>query len=75
MDKHKQQQQQQQQGQQQENEFTIVSLDESFFFYDSLVRRVWIDENKRPVARVTGSHKHSCIFGAISLEGKQLFTV
>jgi hypothetical protein len=28
--------------------FTIVSLDESFFFYDSLVRRVWIDENKRP---------------------------
>jgi hypothetical protein len=22
---------------------------------------------------VTGSHKHSCIFGAISIEGKQLF--
>ena len=54
-------------------EFTIVSLDESFFFYDSLVRRVWIDENKRPVVRVTGSHKHSCIFGAISMEGKQIF--
>ena len=53
--------------------FTIVSLDESFFFYDSLVRRVWIDENKRPIVRVTGSHKHSCIFGAISMEGKQLF--
>jgi transposase len=54
--------------------FTIVSLDESFFFYDSLVRRVWIDKNKRPIARVTGSHKHSCIFGAISMEGnKQLF--
>jgi transposase len=57
----------------QEKRFTIVSLDESFFFYDSLVRRVWIDENKRPVVRVTGSHKHSCIFGATSLEGKQLF--
>jgi predicted AAA+ superfamily ATPase len=23
--------------------------------------------------RVTDSHKHSCIFGAISIEGKQLF--
>ena len=53
--------------------FTIVSLDESFIFYDSLVRRVWIDEKKRPVVRITGSHKHSCLFGAISLAGKQLF--
>jgi transposase len=54
-------------------EFTLVSLDESFLFYDSLVRRVWIDENKRPVIRVTGSHQHSCLFGAIDIEGKQLF--
>ena len=53
--------------------FTIVSTDESFIFYDSLVRRVWIDEKKRPVVRVTGSHKHSCLFGAINMEGKQLF--
>jgi hypothetical protein len=65
--------QKQQQNQQQETKFTIVSTDESFFFYDSLVRRVWIDEKKRPIVRVTGSHKHSCIFGAISIEGKQLF--
>ena len=58
----------------QEEGFTIGPLDESFFFCDSLVRRgVWIDGKKRPVARVTGSHKHSCLFGAISLEGKQLF--
>ena len=70
MDKQNQQQQQQQQ----ETTFTLVSLDESIFFYDSLVRRVWIDEKKRPIVRVTtGSHKHSCIFGAISLEGKQIF--
>ena len=62
-----------QQQQQQKYEFTIVATDESFFFYDSLVRRVWIDENKRPVVRVTGSHQHSCIFGAISQDGKQLF--
>ena len=56
---------QQQQQQQQETEFTVVSLDESFFFYDSLVRRVWIEQKKRPIVRVTGSHKNSCIFGAI----------
>ncbi len=46
-----------QQHQQQDGEkegFKIVSLDESFFFYDSLVRRVWIAENKRPIVMVTG---------------------
>ena len=54
--------------------FTIVSLDESFLFYDSLVRRVWIDKEKRPVVRITGSHNHSCLFGVIrSMEGKPLF--
>jgi transposase len=66
-------QQQQQQQQQQKDGFSVVSVDESFFFYDSLVRRVWIDEKKRPIVRVTGSHKHSCIFGAICFGGKQLF--
>lgn len=54
--------------------FSVVSTDESFIFYDSLVRRVWIEDGKRPVVRVTGSHKHSCLFGAMSMEGrKQLF--
>ncbi len=67
------QQQQQQQQQQQENGFIIVSLGESFFFYDSMIRKVWIDKNKRPVVRITGSHQHYCIFGAVSMEGKQLF--
>jgi transposase len=56
-----------------EDEYVVISLDESLFFYDSLVRRVWIDEKKRPVVRVTGSHQHSCIFGATSMKGKQLF--
>ncbi|MDQ6723640.1 MAG: hypothetical protein M3Z01_05175 [Thermoproteota archaeon] len=32
--------QQQQQDKEKEEGFTIVSLDESFFFYDSLVRRI-----------------------------------
>jgi transposase len=57
----------------QKKDFSVVSTDESFIFYDSLVRRVWIEDGKRPVVRVTGSHKHSCLFGAMSLEGKQLF--
>ena len=62
-----------QQQQQQKDGFSVVSLDESFFFYDSRVRRVWIDEKKRPIVRVTGSHKHSCIFGTVCIGGKQLF--
>ena len=52
--------------------FTAVSLDESFFLYDSLVRKVWIFRNTRPVVRITGSHQQSCLFGAISLDGRQL---
>ncbi|CAN5685218.1 hypothetical protein BH23THE1_BH23THE1_35100 [soil metagenome] len=52
--------------------FAIVSTDESFLFYYSLVRRVWTGEI-RPIVRVTGSHKHSCLFGAIGLEGKEIF--
>ena len=62
-----------QQKEEEKEGFALVSLDESFFFYDSIVRRVWIGKEKRPVVRVTGSHRHSCIFGALSLEGKQLF--
>jgi hypothetical protein len=46
--------------------FTTVLLDESFFFFDSFVRKVWIQENARPVVTVTGSHRHFCMFGAIS---------
>ncbi|MDQ6724104.1 MAG: transposase [Thermoproteota archaeon] len=62
-----------QQHEHQETEFTLVSLDESFFFYDSLVSRVWIEDNKRPVVRVTGTHQHSWIFGAMNIDGKQIF--
>ncbi len=53
--------------------FTLESVDESFIFYDTLVRRVWIEEGKRPVVRVTGSHKYSCLFGAIDIKGQHLF--
>jgi len=53
--------------------FTVVSTDESFFFYDSFVRKVWIRKDERPVVKITGSHQESVLFGATSLEGKQLF--
>ena len=53
--------------------FTVVSTDESFFFFDSLVRRVWIKHDERPIIRITKSHQQSVLFGATSLEGKQLF--
>jgi transposase len=57
-----------------QKDFAIVSLDESFFFYDSLVRRVWIVKEKRPVVRITSSHELSCLFGAVSMmDQKQLF--
>ena len=48
-------------------------MDESFFFYDSLVRKVWIDKSSRPIVTVTGSHQQSCLFGAVSLDKRQLF--
>ena len=53
--------------------FTAVSMDESFFFFDSLIRKIWSYKDSRPVVRITGSHQHSSLFGAISLDGRQLF--
>ena len=63
------------QQEQEPESFTIISTDESFFFHDSLVRQVWINESRRPIVRVTCSHKHSYIFCAISMEEEnhQLF--
>ena len=37
------------------------------------MRKVWIREDERPVVRITGSHQQSVLFGATSLEGKQMF--
>ena len=53
--------------------FITVSQDESFFFFDSLIRKVWIFKNTRPIVRITGSHHQPCLFGAISRDGRQLF--
>jgi len=54
-------------------EFTALSIDESFFFFDSLIRKVWIYKDSRPVVPIMGSHRSLSMFGAISLQGKQLF--
>ena len=54
--------------------FTAISLDESFFFFDSLVRKVWIFKNTRPVVRITGSHQQSCLFGAVSLDREDSYS-
>ena len=44
----KQEQEQEQEQDKEKKDFTIVSVDESFFFYNFHVRRVWINEDKRP---------------------------
>ena len=48
--------------------FTTVLIDESFFFFDSFVKKMWVDPREcKPVVRTTtGSHRHFCMFGAIS---------
>jgi hypothetical protein len=56
-------------------EFIALSLDESFFFFDSLIRKVWIHKDSGPVVTITGSHRSLSMFGAISLQGKQLFRI
>ena len=32
-----------------------------------------VNKNTRPLVTVSGSHKHSCLSGALSLDGRQLF--
>jgi len=65
-----------QQKQKQQESLTIVSTDESFFFMILFCKKSgWIDKNKRHIVRITGSHKHSYIFGgAISIEGKNNYS-
>ena len=49
--------------------------DESIFVHDTLVRRkLWLPKGIRPsVVTVTGSHQRTCVFGTLTMEGKQLF--
>jgi len=34
---------------------------------------MWTPEGIRPIVTVTGSHQRTCVFGTITIDGKQLF--
>jgi transposase len=51
----------------------ILVQDESIFVYDSLVRKKWTAKRVRPTVIITGSHQKTCVFGTLSLDGRQLF--
>ena len=55
--------------------FTVAVVeDESIFVHDALIRRMWwIPEGKRPIVTVIGSHQKTCVFGTLTIDGKQLF--
>ena len=55
-------------------DFTVAVEDESIFIHDALIRRrMWTPEGIRPIVTVTGSHQRICVFGTITIDGKQLF--
>ena len=42
--------------------------------HDTLVKRkLWLPKGIRPVVTITGSHQRTCVFGALTLKGRQLF--
>jgi transposase len=56
-----------------ERGWTVVCEDESIFTYDSVLRCIWAKRGSEPFVLTTGSHRHSCVFGAMSIDGRQLF--
>jgi len=53
---------------------TIAVQDESIFVHDVIIRRkLWLPKGIRPVVTVIGSHQRTCVFGTLTMEGKQLF--
>lgn len=53
--------------------WNVVCEDESIVLYDSLVRAVWAKKGSKPTIVTTGSHAKTCLFGALSMDGRQLF--
>lgn len=41
--------------------------------YDSVARYVWARKGSKPCILSTGVHKATCLFGVLSLDGRQLF--
>jgi hypothetical protein len=52
----------------------IAVEDESVFVHDALVRRMWVPKGKLPIVVTTGSHQKTCVFGVLSIDGRQLFS-
>jgi hypothetical protein len=43
------------------------------YLYDILIRRkLWLPKGIMPVVTVTGSHQMTCVFGALTIDGKHL---
>jgi hypothetical protein len=53
--------------------WNVVCVDESRFILDTITRRRWAKKGSNPIVLTTGSHSKTCLFGAVSLDGKQLF--
>ena len=53
--------------------WNVVCEDESIVLYDSVVRAVWAKRGSRPFILTTGSHAKTCLFGALSMDKRQLF--
>ena len=34
---------------------------------------MWVPKGKRPIVTVTGSHQRTCVFGTLTVDGKQFF--
>ena len=47
--------------------------DESIFTYDSVSRYVWAKMGRELFVLMTGSHRRTCVFGALSIDGRQIF--
>ena len=53
--------------------WNVVCEDESIVLYDSVVRAVWAKKGSRPFILTTGSHARTCLFGALTMDKRQLF--
>ena len=51
----------------------LIVEDESFIYYESTSRKVWIRKGRKPIRLVTGSHAKLLIFGSLTLKKKQKF--
>ena len=57
-----------------EKGFTILDMDEAFFVYDvASERKYWFPRGEQIVVPYTRSHKRIAVYGAIAMDGRQLF--